>query len=604
MVAAYVNFPIEYNRPTGIAVREPSDTLNSVNHLNFQPLWNQKGHNTLQQYFEIEMDRTYVLEIEIGNFEIGPLKNFEVSDPKYVFEEYPPAMHVFKGPHNYFSIKPIQSKTNETGYYFIEIKISYGGIGAYVVSTQFGTSSAVSHAFITENTLKSIKIEAEPDFINVPFDDEELQARYCNREFDASARVRIDVTKGPKSDYIILAHPVPDLQGTVSLDIFPQSLFQLNEKIENYLAWVTLNEQRYAITNEYGEANFVSFKVTDVSGENVTTRFQYAGGDRHKGLYMTTNLTTESFNFFPSNKYEVVKEPSKYITAFTSLNPAPKLRVTSYVWEPVIFLTVQIKELFNRSIKDNYLSRITQKYLRGTSCNAHVSSKVVDSMGCEIKLLTDPKVKPSQYEVTFTNLTWIKSGLNSFTSMAFATMLQQDSINAVISQEINVENLASSVNFLADPPREIRVNQIFPVELQVSMSSGFPLPNAKVTCSVTKPIDLSKVSSEIFTSLANSNYNIQKSSFLAPGSKLDPDRTTARANKQGVAKLYLRVKESPLDSVVKIVCQSGTAMSPPSSRIKVTHPIRKITQAQNYTESVKVRFNRDSEGFLSKVSIS
>ena len=203
-----------------------------------------------------------------------------------------------------------------------------------------------------------------------------------------------------------------------------------------------------------------------------------------------------------------------------------------------------------------------------------------------------------------TDIKWTRYGVNTFIAMSFASLMQHRTLNAAISQKINVENLANSINFLTDPPEEVSVNQIFPIELQVSVSGGSPLPNALVSCNVTKATDLSKVSSEIFTSLANSNYNIQKSSFLAPGSKLDPDRTTARANKQGVAKLYLRVKESPLDSVVKIVCQSGTAMSPPSSRIKVTHPIRKITQAQNYTESVKVRFNKDSEGFLSKVSIS
>lgn len=203
-------------------------------------------------------------------------------------------------------------------------------------------------------------------------------------------------------------------------------------------------------------------------------------------------------------------------------------------------------------------------------------------------------------EAKFTNLKWVTPGINTFISLSFASLMQHHSPSAAVSQKINVENLASSINFLSDPPREVSINRIFPVELQVSVSGGFPLPNALVSCNVTKALDLSKVSSEIFTSLANSNYNIQKSSFLAPGSKLDPARTTTRTDKNGRAKLYLRIKESPLDSKVRIVCQSGRAVSPPSISIRVTHPIRKITQAQNYTENVSVVFNTNSDGFLSK----
>jgi hypothetical protein len=161
-----------------------------------------------------------------------------------------------------------------------------------------------------------------------------------------------------------------------------------------------------------------------------------------------------------------------------------------------------------------------------------------------------------------------------------------------------VENIASSVILTSDPPREVSVNQIFAIDTYVTVSGGYPLSNAVVVCNVTKALDMSQVSSNIFTSLANSNYNIQKSSMLAPGSKLDPSRTSAVTDKYGRAKLFLRVIESPLDSSVRVVCQSGNAMSSPSPKIKVTHPVRKITQSQNYTEHVEVIFNKNVDGYL------
>jgi len=87
-------------------------------------------------------------------------------------------------------------------------------------------------------------------------------------------------------------------------------------------------------------------------------------------------------------------------------------------------------------------------------------------------------------------------------------------------------------------------------------------------------MDLSKVSTEIFTSLANTEFNTQRSGLLAPGSRLDESRISAITNRQGVARLYLRVAESPLDSEVRIVCQSGSAITPPSPTVKVVHPIK------------------------------
>ena len=202
--------------------------------------------------------------------------------------------------------------------------------------------------------------------------------------------------------------------------------------------------------------------------------------------------------------------------------------------------------------------------------------------------------------IEFRDLKWTTFGINTVITMSFSTLMQHNEGSSAVTHRVNVENIASSIDFIKDPPREVSINDIFPIEVRVSTKGGYPLPNTRVSCNVTKAMDLSKMSSEVFTSLANSNFNIQKSSLLAPGSELDPDRTSTKSDNYGVAKLYLRVKQSPLDSKVRIVCQSGSAMSTPSTTIKITHPVRKITQSRNYTENVKVIFQKDSEGYKSK----
>jgi hypothetical protein len=107
---------------------------------------------------------------------------------------------------------------------------------------------------------------------------------------------------------------------------------------------------------------------------------------------------------------------------------------------------------------------------------------------------------------------------------------------------------------------------------------------------------------EIFSSLANSNYNIQRSAFLAPGSKLDNKRTFAQTDKNGIAKLYIRIKESPVDSQVRLVCESGKAKTPPSQKIKIRHQIKRITLPSNINEIISKQFKRNEEEFLRKFS--
>ena len=66
--------------------------------------------------------------------------------------------------------------------------------------------------------------------------------------------------------------------------------------------------------------------------------------------------------------------------------------------------------------------------------------------------------------------------------------------------------------------------------------------------------------------------------------------TRGITNKDGIAKIYLQIKESPLNSEVRIMWQTGNIVTPYSSPIKVTHPIERISLAQNYYETVKVNF--------------
>ena len=66
-------------------------------------------------------------------------------------------------------------------------------------------------------------------------------------------------------------------------------------------------------------------------------------------------------------------------------------------------------------------------------------------------------------------------------------------------------------------------------------------------------------------------------------------------------KIYLRIKESPPNSKVRIVCQCGKVVSSPSRTITIDHSIAKLTQDRNYEETVKVKFNKNTNEYLSKL---
>lgn len=160
---------------------------------------------------------------------------------------------------------------------------------------------------------------------------------------------------------------------------------------------------------------------------------------------------------------------------------------------------------------------------------------------------------PEQYQIEFDELRWTAFGVNSYIQMSFSTSLQHMTKRSALSQKITVETAANNIEFLSDPPSLVTVNEIFQVTVKVSISGGTALPGAPVYCNVTKAMSFSNIAAEIFSSLANSNYNIQKSNFLAPGSKLDEKRTNAITDNDGVAKLYIRIRESPVDSSVRLV---------------------------------------------------
>jgi hypothetical protein len=205
---------------------------------------------------------------------------------------------------------------------------------------------------------------------------------------------------------------------------------------------------------------------------------------------------------------------------------------------------------------------------------------------------------PIEYDISFDEMKWTAFGVNSFTQMSFSTILQHQTERAAVSDKLSIETEAASIVFLDDPPRKVTVNTIFQVSLKVSITGGGPLPNAAVSCNVTKAVSFTNIAVEIFSSLANSNYNIQRSSFLAPGSRLDNNRANTIADRDGIAKLYIRIKESSLDSDVRIVCQSGKAQTSPSTKIRVDHVIKKITQDKSISETIGKDFKRSGDNYL------
>lgn len=219
------------------------------------------------------MGQNYVIGMALINYNTGAIKDKEVIFPLLSFQEFPPMMAAEEGgPFEYFSISKISSKTNSEGIYYLRLRVEYGGVGAYVPSLDFGSCVSIPFSLITKNTITSIQIEAEPGFRSQEPDSLTDEGYYTGRMFEIKARVRIHVEKGPKSNYIIIAHPKAVTENsTFSVDILPQSQFDLDEKKENYLGWVTtIQGLRYAKTNSAGEATFMFLSVWDVSGENGT----------------------------------------------------------------------------------------------------------------------------------------------------------------------------------------------------------------------------------------------------------------------------------------------------------------------------------------------
>ena len=193
-------------------------------------------------------------------------------------------------------------------------------------------------------------------------------------------------------------------------------------------------------------------------------------------------------------------------------------------------------------------------------------------------------------EVEFTGMKWSINGISTGIKMSFASSLQHNTSNAAVSRKIEVETSANSLTFITDPPDIVQVKEIFSIELQAKIKGGAPSTNSIIDWNVTKSFDLSHISYEIFTSLGNTKFNIEKSNLLSPGSKIEESMTRGTTNKNGIARIYLQIKESPLNSEVRIMWQTGSTITHFSSPVKIKHPFEKLIQAENYYETVKVTF--------------
>jgi len=345
------------------------ENLGDVSRLDYEP-FKQRGASQDDEYYPIEMGKYYVLAISVADAKLNPVRNIPVKKPYLKFDEHPPSLGNWFTMYGYVVIEELVNATDNDGYYYLIIGVKNGGVGGYVINLDFGTAVSIPIPLKTESTLKSIQILNEPDFVNTPFDDPELGAFYVGRKFNFKARVRIDVTHGPKYDYVVIAQPYNISENDFSLGIIPHSRYELDEKKENTPGWSIsyFGTPRVAFTDGNGEATFDNLQIADISGTNATMKFYFVAGDRHEGMFVRSNLTQSSYTFIPSLDFEIIQQPSKYISANSALISSPKIKVTSYIGRQFIPMSMQLKELFGREINDDYMSDITRKYFYDKNC--------------------------------------------------------------------------------------------------------------------------------------------------------------------------------------------------------------------------------------------
>lgn len=94
--------------------------------------------------------------------------------------------------------------------------------------------------------------------------------------------------------------------------------------------------------------------------------------------------------------------------------------------------------------------------------------------------MTEATKLPVQFELEMEDFMWSVFGIETKLRLSFATLLQHNTTQAAVSEELDVENAAKVVTFLNDPPKEISVNDIFQIRVKVTINGGAPLPKAKV----------------------------------------------------------------------------------------------------------------------------
>ena len=300
----------------------------------------------------------------------------------------------------------------------------------------------------------------------------------------------------------MVAQPLNLTQSYFSVDFFTTSRYTLDEKKENYYGWVSILPARIAITNRNGEATFEDLGIFDMSGMFGTWKFYFAVGDRRPNKYLISPLTQSSYNFVPSVKFEIVNQPSSFISANTFISSNPKIRAISKVQRKYWILSMQLFEFNNHKVDETLNSDFTIKFIYNNFWFMIATESIKTIGRCNWRIYSTSSSDIKQfYEVEFTGIKWSIHGISTGVIMSFASALQHNTTNAALSRKVEVETNANSLTFITDPPETISVKEIFRIDLEAKIKGGAPLTDSTIEWNITKSFNPANLTYEIFTSL-------------------------------------------------------------------------------------------------------
>ena len=286
-----------------------------------------------------------------------------------------------------------------------------------------------------------------------------------------------------------------------------------------------------------------------------------------EGGNLKLSAASNSVCFLNTVDIAITNTPSSKIASNQPFASPVTLRLTKQTASDsdtsgLTLLVAVVSSLNRAALTNKYFG--AQSFLENNVCI--FNNNAIVAGGCSsISVLNNGASGSYIAETTFTSLAYSRIE-NVDLVLRFATPFQYAS-QFIDSARLTVAVQAENLEFVEQPPASLKINELFQVRVEASLSNGTPLGFVEVFANITAASTVSSFTDSIFSYAANLQTTINNLNQLSASNniRLSQEGASALTNAEGIATLSLKIVGGTSGNYSIVVSSGQNVQSSPSN---------------------------------------